>query len=74
MYISSDDGIVRGIETKSGKLVTSLEGHEPGSKVRCLWAGHIKTNTVDSQDIPEQREYLISGGFDQKLVVWQASV
>jgi len=70
VYVSSDDGIVRGIEAKSGRLVVSQEGHEPGSKLRCLWAGHITPN-ANKQDFAEPREYLISGGFDQKLIVWQ---
>jgi hypothetical protein len=65
VYVSSDDGVVRGIEAKSGKLISSLEAHDPGSKLRCLWAGHIMNNN-------EKAEYLISGGFDQKLIVWRS--
>ncbi|KAJ5025474.1 WD40-repeat-containing domain protein [Bipolaris maydis] len=65
VYVSSDDGVVRGIEAKSGKLVSSLEAHDPGSKLRCLWSGHIVNND-------EKGEYLISGGFDQKLIVWRS--
>lgn len=65
VYVSSDDGVVRGIEAKSGKLISSLKAHEPGSKIRCLWAGHMMDND-------EKTEYLISGGFDQKLVVWRS--
>lgn len=71
VYVSSDDGIVRGIETKSGKLVLSQKGHEPGSKIRCLWAGLITKNDVNAQGVAEPIECLISGGFDQKLIVWQ---
>ncbi|KAF2856734.1 hypothetical protein T440DRAFT_383583 [Plenodomus tracheiphilus IPT5] len=67
VYVSSDDGIVRGIETKSGKIIASLKAHEPGSKLRCLWAGHIMTKNVDATD----SEYLISGGFDQSLILWR---
>lgn len=65
VYVSSDDGVVRGIEAKSGKLVSSLEAHDPGSKLRCLWSGHIINND-------KKGEYLISGGFDQKLIVWRS--
>ncbi|USP82677.1 hypothetical protein yc1106_09951 [Curvularia clavata] len=63
VYVSSDDGVVRGIEAKSGKLISSLQAHEPGSKIRCLWAGYMMNDD-------EKAEYLISGGFDQKLIVW----
>jgi hypothetical protein len=67
VYVSSDDGIVRGIEVSSGKLVTSLEAHDAGSKLRCLWTGNLRAEQ-DSTD--QGREVLISGGFDQKLILW----
>ncbi|RAR05219.1 hypothetical protein DDE83_007445 [Stemphylium lycopersici] len=70
VYVSSDDGVVRGIEAKSGKLIASLEAHEPGSKLRCLWAGHMVRDRAPGSDDDSQVEYLISGGFDQKLIVW----
>ncbi|KAF1942163.1 hypothetical protein EJ02DRAFT_180940 [Clathrospora elynae] len=66
VYVSSDDGVVRGIEAKSGKLAASLKAHEPGSKLRCLWAGQMKANPVDGSESTHKTEYLISGGFDQK--------
>lgn len=65
VYVSSDDGIVRGIEAKSGKLISSLQAHEPDSKIRCLWAGYIMNDD-------EKTECLVSGGFDQKLIVWSS--
>lgn len=71
--MSSDDGIVRGIEAKSGKLIATLEAHEPGSKLRCLWAGRISAGNVESVGSTSEREYLISGGFDQKLIIWAPS-
>lgn len=61
VWVNGDDGSIRGIEAASGKIIATLKGHEPGSKVRCLWAGN-----VDGQ------EWLVSGGFDQKLIVWKA--
>jgi WD40 repeat protein len=73
VYVSSDDGVVRGIEAKSGKLVASLEAHEPGSKLRCLWAGRMKRCQSESSDFDSETEYLISGGFDQKLILWSPS-
>lgn len=65
VWVNGDDGAVRGIEASSGKIVATLQGHEPGSKVRCLWAG--KVHGPDGHE-----EVLVSGGFDQKLIVWKA--
>lgn len=61
VWVNGDDGAIRGIEANSGKIVATLAGHEPGSKVRCLWAGKVG-----------EEEWLISGGFDQRLIVWKA--
>lgn len=72
LYVSSDDGVVRGIEANSGKLVASLEGHEPGSKLRCLWAGALQQHTSTADESNKTREVLISGGFDQRLIVWSS--
>jgi hypothetical protein len=66
VYVSSDDGIVRGIEATTGKIISSLEAHDLGSKIRCLWAGYLKTDTNSEST----SEHLISGGFDQKLIAW----
>jgi hypothetical protein len=65
VWVNSDDGVVRGIEVSTGKVVAKMDGHEPGSKIRCLWAGY-----VDSGEQGERREILVSGGFDQKLIAW----
>ncbi|EAT92587.1 hypothetical protein HBI56_000140 [Parastagonospora nodorum] len=72
VYVSSDDGLVRGIEANTGKLMASLEGHDLGSKLRCLWAGTLGSTRESASGVDAQREYLISGGFDQKLIIWQA--
>lgn len=72
LYVSSDDGVVRGIEANSGKLVASLEGHEPGSKLRCLWSGVLEASSGEAVGSSQTREVLISGGFDQKLIVWNS--
>lgn len=61
VWVNGDDGCVRGIEAASGKIIATLRGHELGSKVRCLWAGKV-----------DGKEWLVSGGFDQKLIVWEA--
>lgn len=64
IWCNGDDGAVRGIEASSGKVVSVLQGHEAGSKVRCLWAGSTMSNDGTEQEL------LVSGGFDQRLVVW----
>ena len=64
VWVNGDDGVIRGIEVKTGKVVSILKGHEVGSKVRTLWAGHLR-----SQD-GEEREVLVSGGFDKQVLVW----
>ncbi|KAF2877006.1 WD40-repeat-containing domain protein [Massariosphaeria phaeospora] len=65
VYVSSDDGIVRGFEAASGKLVATLEAHQAGSKLRCLWAGRLTGHPED--------ECLLSGGFDQRLILWRTA-
>lgn len=67
IWVNSDDGAVRGIETKTGKIIATLMGHEPGSKLRCVWAGYEPSEDSDSA----LQEVMISGGFDQKLLVWR---
>ena len=65
VWVNGDDGIVRGLEAKTGKVVATLaDGHELGSKIRSLWAGY-----VDFEGSRE--EWMISGGFDKKLIVWR---
>ncbi|KAK8160618.1 WD40-repeat-containing domain protein [Phyllosticta citrichinensis] len=65
VWVNGDDGVVRGLEAHTGKIVKTLKGHEPGSKIRCLWAGKVA-----STDGGEQ-EWLLSGGFDQRLILWR---
>lgn len=72
VYVSSDDGIVRGFEASTGKVVTALEAHEPGSKLRCLWAGSVKVGSSSDSDGARENEYLLSGGFDQRLILWSS--
>lgn len=65
IWVNGDDGVIRGIESKTGKLVTMLKnGHEAGSKVRSIWAGWVeKENSTE--------EWVVSGGFDKRLIVWK---
>lgn len=61
VWVNGDDGVLRGVEVTTGKVVRKLAGgHEAGSKVRCLWAG-----------IVDEEELVVSGGFDRRLVVWR---
>lgn len=64
VWVNSDDGVVRGVEASTGKVVATLKGHEIGSKIRCLWAGWVEEDG-------RKQEWLVSGGFDQKLIVWK---
>ncbi|KAL1634640.1 hypothetical protein SLS58_010582 [Diplodia intermedia] len=65
VWVNGDDGVVRGIEANTGKVVASLSGHEASSKVRCVWAGKVGPAGQDGE------EWMLSGGFDQKLIVWR---
>ncbi|KAK7708429.1 hypothetical protein SLS57_009011 [Botryosphaeria dothidea] len=66
LWVNSDDGIVRGIEASTGKIIASLKGHEAASKVRCVWAGRV--GRLGGND----EEWMLSGGFDQRLIIWRA--
>lgn len=65
VWVNGDDGVVRGVEVSSGKVVAMLRGHEVGSKVRTLWAGCL------GGEGQGRREVLVSGGFDKKVFVWE---
>ncbi|KAL1956865.1 hypothetical protein VTO42DRAFT_6713 [Malbranchea cinnamomea] len=68
IWVNGDDGVVRGMEAKTGKIIATLTGgHEPGSKIRSLWAGWVQMDDGESQG----EEWLISGGFDKKLIIWK---
>jgi len=69
VWVNSDDGVVRGIETSTGKVVSALNGHDLGSKIRCLWAGTV--DLEDREGEAAKEEWLVTGGFDQKLIVWR---
>ncbi|GAB7344042.1 hypothetical protein MBLNU457_1961t1 [Dothideomycetes sp. NU457] len=65
VWVNSDDGVIRGVEASTGKIVATLNGHDPGSKIRCLC-----TCLVENEE-GQNEEWLISGGFDQKMIVWK---
>lgn len=61
LWVNGDDGVLRGLEAKTGKVVAILKGgHEAGSKIRSIWCGMV-----------EGQEWVVSGGFDRRLVVWK---
>ena len=67
VWVNGDDGILRGIETKTGKIIITLKGgHDPGSKIRSIWAGWVVAEE-------EQEEWVVSGGFDRRLIVWKVA-
>ncbi|MCJ1380317.1 hypothetical protein MMC17_003420 [Xylographa soralifera] len=66
VWVNGDDGVVRGVEVRTGKVVGLLKGgHEAGSKVRSVWAGWVGVGEG-------REEWVVSGGFDRRLVVWKA--
>ncbi|KAJ5486618.1 hypothetical protein N7530_000918 [Penicillium desertorum] len=70
VWVNGDDGVVRGIETKTGKIIATLKGgHEPGSKVRTVWSGYVAV--PQERGDPIREEWVISGGFDKRLIVWK---
>ena len=78
--MNSDDGIIRGVERKTGKVVAQLKGgHEAGSKVRSIWAGWVwrernggaANGGEDRERGREREEWVVSGGFDRRLIVWR---
>ncbi|KAL1846185.1 hypothetical protein Plec18170_009301 [Paecilomyces lecythidis] len=67
LWVNGDDGVIRGIEAKTGKIVALLkDGHEVGSKIRSIWAGWVD---VDGKE--DKEEWVVSGGFDKRLIVWK---
>ena len=66
LWVSGDDGVIRGIDAETGKISRELRGHDPGSKIRALWAGRLGHGV-------EERELLVSGGFDRRVLVWEVA-
>lgn len=68
LWVSGDDGVIRGIDAETGKVARELKegGHEPGTKIRALWAGRLGRGE-------EEREVLVSGGFDRQVLVWEVA-
>ncbi|KAL8722389.1 MAG: hypothetical protein Q9225_001120 [Loekoesia sp. 1 TL-2023] len=65
VWVNGDDGVLRGLDATTGKVRSTLKGgHEPGSKIRSMWAGMVRAGG-------EEEEWVVSGGFDKKLVIWK---
>ena len=70
VWVNGDDGCVRGIDAKSGKVVAVLkDGHEAGCKVRTLWAGWVEAGS--SGGVESKEEWVVSGAFDRKVIIWR---
>ena len=70
VWVNGEDGVVRGVETKTGKVVALLKGgHEPGCKVRTVWSGYVDVPQEGGKTVRE--EWVISGAFDKRVVVWK---
>ncbi|KAK6361277.1 hypothetical protein TWF730_005015 [Orbilia blumenaviensis] len=69
IWVNGDDGVVKGVDVSSGKVVAELKGHK-GRKVRCLTGGTIFTK-VEGGGEEEEEEVMISGGFDGGLNIWR---
>ncbi|KAF9883494.1 hypothetical protein FE257_003408 [Aspergillus nanangensis] len=71
VWVNGDDGVIRGLETKTGMVAAMLkDGHQVGSKIRTIWAGEV--SVVRNGETVEE-EWLVSGGFDKQLIVWKAT-
>lgn len=60
IWIAGDDGIIRGLELKSGAIVKELIGHDEKQRIKNM------TNWVIND-----KEILISAGVDKKAIVWE---
>lgn len=71
VWVNGDDGVIRGLEAMTGKVTAVLkDGHQVGSKVRAIWAGWVEV-LRDGKVVKE--EWLVSGGFDKRLIVWRVA-
>lgn len=70
IFVNGDDGVIRGVETRTGKVVCILkDGHQIGSKIRTIWAGWV--DVLEEDGTIKKEEWLVSGGFDKRLIVWR---
>ena len=66
VWVTGDDGLLRGLDAKTGKRVATLrDGHEAGSKIRSIWCGWVDVEGG------QREEWVVSGGFDRRLIIWR---
>lgn len=69
VWVNGDDGVIRGVEARTGKVVALLkQGHRNGYKVRTIWAGWVEV--LDNGKVTIE-EWVVSGGFDKRLIIWK---
>lgn len=73
VWVNGDDGVIRGVEAKTGKAMAVLKhGHQAGYKVRTIWAGWVDVPRDGGEVVVE--EWVVSGGFDKRLIVWKGDL
>lgn len=76
VWVNADDGVIRGVEAGTGRVVCLLNGHRgesrsgSGCKVRCVWGGWVDVWDGDRKAVVRE-EWMVSGGFDRRVVVWR---
>lgn len=60
VWVNADDGVVRGIDVKYGKVRARLTATARMEKVRTLWAGVVAGEEV-----------VVTGAFDKGLKIWR---
>ncbi|KAK9461321.1 WD40-repeat-containing domain protein [Lipomyces oligophaga] len=58
VWCNGDDGVIRGFEVSTGKIVAELKHHD--GKVKAMYSGMV-----------DGREVLLTGGFDKTIVLWE---
>lgn len=73
VWVNGDDGVIRGVEARTGKIAALLkQGHQNGYKVRTIWAGWVEVLRDDgSEGEVTVEEWVVSGGFDKRLIIWK---
>ena len=72
VWVNGDDGVIRGVEARTGKVVALLkQGHQNGYKVRTIWAGWVEVLKDDGSGEVTVEEWVVSGGFDKRLIIWK---
>jgi hypothetical protein len=46
VFVNGDDGVIRGLETRTGKVVATLQGGHEVGKIRSIWVRRIRKQTI----------------------------